>query len=179
MAVDSSGNSVGTITPTGTTEQIVTGNGRTYLTHTQPARSANWNFTWLAPSAGTGKVTFYAAIYAGNNQASSKIYLNHHSFSELMPQAVKNNIALSSVKIFPNPVSQKINIQFELLHAAQINVSLQSLSGQSVFSLNKGAWQAGEHKLEQVIPSDIANGTYMLNVELGQELKTWPVTIAR
>jgi hypothetical protein len=52
------------------------GSGR-YLTHTAAGTSESspntrvWTFTWIAPSAGSGNVTFYAAFNATNNNNAS------------------------------------------------------------------------------------------------------------
>ncbi len=62
------------------------GNERTYIEHTQAGTgnsgTASWSFRWRAPAASTGRVTFYVAGNAANNNSTSfgdSIYLTQGS----------------------------------------------------------------------------------------------------
>ncbi|PCH80464.1 MAG: hypothetical protein COB96_03360 [Planctomycetota bacterium] len=80
VALDKNGDSAGTLTPIDSSTQVsVQGTtNREFIKHTQSGTqlgtvgAASWDFSWTAPSAGTGTVRFYAAGNAanGNNKNS-------------------------------------------------------------------------------------------------------------
>jgi Secretion system C-terminal sorting domain/Reeler domain len=176
MAVDSTGASQGTITAaSGTT--ITTGNGRTYLTHSTPAVSPDWSFTWKAPASGKGKITFYAAIFAGSNNATSKIYTGSASFSEL-PVGVSPVFNIKALNVYPNPATEIVNTVFTLPTDAEVNVSLHTLNGQLVYEGSKSFLSAGEHTLR--IPVGLfPNGNYMVHINAGNNTAVKPLVIKK
>ncbi|MDP1726406.1 MAG: choice-of-anchor V domain-containing protein [Bacteroidota bacterium] len=67
---DSVGNLRGVMTIGGSDMQLVAGSNGKYITHTLSGNTGSstrsWTFTWKAPTAGTGNVTFYGAFNAAD-----------------------------------------------------------------------------------------------------------------
>ena len=80
MAVNSANSSVGTFTA-GTRNRVVSSGGRSYVTHSARYTISTTSFTWVAPAAGTGLVTFYAITYTGNSNGSTASILRQASFT--------------------------------------------------------------------------------------------------
>jgi hypothetical protein len=88
VAKRSNGNSAGSFIATSPTQTQLSGN---YITHTAGGTAASsagqkvWNFSWTAPAAGAGTVTFYVAgnaTNADNSSSGDRIYTNSYAFTE-------------------------------------------------------------------------------------------------
>ncbi len=95
--------------------------------------SITWSFDWIAPAAGTGDVTFYAAINAANGNGSTsgdKIYTSKLTVAESKTNTVFNNES-NLFKIYPNPAKGQLNIESE----SQISsIIIYDLNGKIVFN---------------------------------------------
>lgn len=87
-------------------------------------------------------------------------------------------IALEGVKVFPNPASTVVNIQFNLASTQDMNVSISNALGQSVKQVNTGNLDAGQHNFT-VNTSDLAAGMYFINFTDGQNVMTQRFVIAK
>ena len=113
-AENTTGTSVGSL--------IVTDPGRTdivgtdYIGHIMAgvipiaAGTNHWTFNWVAPSSGTGDVTFYAAINAANGDNATGgdvIYTSSLNVQEDpdAPIGVKEDKRFLDVSVYPNPAS--------------------------------------------------------------------------
>lgn len=103
VALNGSFTQAGTLSA-GTGSQSILSGGKTYLTHnsagTAGSGSKSWSFTWVAPSAGAGVVSFYAIVNAANgdlNNTGDQIFSRSLSVPELtnLPSAVIDGIPTS------------------------------------------------------------------------------------
>lgn len=116
-ALNSSNVNAGTLVA-GTGSQIKTAsNGRKCVTHVlnggAVANSKTYTFTWVAPVAGTGNVTFYVASVAGNknNQDSGDaVYKTTQVITEKTNVAIDETFNVKDIQIAPNPVADWANI---------------------------------------------------------------------
>jgi hypothetical protein len=99
----------------GTGKQVVTLGGRKYIEHSAPSNNGVFELPWIAPAAGTGDVTFYAASVAANNNSqatgdgTAKISL---TIQEGGTNSVfEPNAAYATLKVMPNPVGDMLNLQ--------------------------------------------------------------------
>ncbi len=98
------------------------------VTHTSKGTSAtdsvNWKMNWTAPDAGSGNVTFYAAINATNSDLSSsgdQVYLTSTTVIEAGTNSIdKLQKSDSFIHLWPNPAQAYLNISFDT--PAQINL---------------------------------------------------------
>jgi hypothetical protein len=70
------------------------------------------------------------------------------------------------VKAYPNPFSSVLNVDFNLLQTATVEVQLISLNGTVVYSNPAGVLEAGWYSLP-VQTGHIAAGTYLLKLKYG------------
>ncbi len=77
--------------------------------------AAEWVVQWIAPEAGTGSVTFYAAINAANGNGTTSgdvIYLAQISVDEFEETvSINSPTERPSVLVFPNPTTKRLQIQ--------------------------------------------------------------------
>ena len=108
-----------------------------WVTHTGSGTAGSgfktWTMNWTAPVAGTGDVTFYAAVNATNANGSLSgdlILLNNITVQEDVSASI-NDIADKNISIFPNPTVDYITI------AAEKNIDLVQIfdmTGKVVYS---------------------------------------------
>lgn len=160
---------VGTWT-TGTGTKIVTGSGRSYLTHTNRTRRF-WTFTWNAPTAATApdSVTFYFAsqetvsgnfnTYTGKKVFHKKVVLT--GTSEL--------VSTQDFQLFPVPTAEKLSISLpDFTLANQVEI----LGLDSRLLLQKDILP-GISIVQLDMPTDMKPGHYFIRIrnEHGSSVK--------
>lgn len=134
---NAAGDQLGTFTVTDATNTQLVGQGK-YLTHklsgTSGNGSASWSADWTAPSAGTGNVTFYAALNAanGNNSESGDmIFTTSETVKEDGTNGITNTTPFG-LKVFPNPSSGKFTVSGIAANSTALELSVYDLSGKLV-----------------------------------------------
>ena len=91
---------------------------------------------WTAPASGTGTVKIYGCINAVNGNGSSSgdkyNYATPVSITEATPVQVKEVVTSIDANVFPNPVTNNMNIAFGNVEAGSYNVSVYDLNGKMV-----------------------------------------------
>jgi hypothetical protein len=121
----------------------------------------SWTVDWTAPNTDEGEITFYAAFNAanGNGGTSGDVIYKSMASYEQSTIGIGDEIAASSVILFPNPAMNFLNIDFPgSLTSSEI--SLYNTSGQIV-----GKYRTeGNMKLDI---SDLEQGFYFMHIESG------------
>lgn len=73
----------------------------------------------------------------------------------------------SSVKIFPNPFSDKTNVQFDLKTASDVDLVVTDISGRTVYEKRLPQLPPGQHGIEIASPQLREKGTYFLILRAG------------
>lgn len=173
---NSSGTALGTLVATNTTETQLTGAGA-YIIHTSggtagTSNSKTWTFDWIAPSAGTGAVTFYGAFNAANNSGDNtgdEIFTSSLAVQEDITISIADaTIAEENIHIFPNPVSNELTISFpgDFL-SEQSSLEIISMDGRKVKEMEM---IMGNIPLIDV--SDLKAGMYFVTVKTGNNSYT-------
>lgn len=123
---NSSGNLLGTLIA-GPNTQLV-GSGK-YITHTNKTQSS-WTFSWIAPLAGTGSVTFYGAFAI----AYSNIRLCQLVVNENNTGVLNTNKDLGLI-ISPNPAKEKVQIVVDTKNKGTLLVELYDIKGEKITSI--------------------------------------------
>lgn len=156
-ALDDTGASVGSYVLPAILQQSTTGN-RTYVKHTVDATqlgqtgSASWQFTWNAPEAGTGPVSFYVAGNAANGNffnTGDRIYATSFSYPEFDPQVAVGD-ALPVARLLgnhPNPFNPRTTISFSLPRDQHVTLDVFTAAGHRVTTLVRGVRAAGVHEV--------------------------------
>ena len=125
-----------------------------------------WSWTWTAPSTDVGNVTFYVASMAAggsNNQTGDVVYLSQHiigssaSISETVKDKYNFNAGYSSS-------NNSVIMDFNSLVAGEMYFNLVDLNGRSVFTYKMGTSSIGSNNEKIVLPEDLKNGMYVVNM---------------
>lgn len=163
---------VGTLGVTNTTQTQITGGGK-YVTHKQAGITGtsgmkSWSFSWTAPLAGSGAVTFYGAFNNANGTGSAagdSIIKTTYVVQEKLASGVNNNeLAKLGFNIFPNPAYGHIYIQNEK-NVKFDRVEIVDLTGKLVYQ-SEGSVEV-DLQLEKV---GISNGLYFIKLYNENEL---------
>jgi hypothetical protein len=154
---------------------FVSGNNRTNVVHNlnggASANNHTFTFNWTAPLTNVGNITFYAAGNAanGNNTTSGDfIYTTSQVITPSTVGVSELNVFAGSVKVFPNPVAEQMNIRYTLIKKSSVTVNLISANGKNVLTMISEMNEPGEHTLE--IPADpsFGKGIYFLELLSGE-----------
>jgi len=130
-----------------------------YITQTTGS-SANpkvWEFSWTAPDAGTGNVTFYGAFTI--NKPVTK--LSTYTIPENTGVSVSEILDFSS-RVYPNPVSDFVMIGYNSDRDEDIEISLINQAGQKIILQNSITITQGRNSLGLNMPEDLNPGLYIL-----------------
>ncbi len=136
-----------------------------YATHTLSGNAGGtaskvYELTWLAPPAGTGKVAIYFAGNSANGNGSESgdhIYAKFLEFDEAIGTGLNQSQKLN-YRVFPNPSSGMINIEFYESSIAEM--SLYTITGQKIVS------KAIHSGLNQIDLNGLS-GLYLLKLKEG------------
>ena len=80
-----------------------------FVTHSTPKNTATavWTFQWTAPAKGTGDVNFYGAFAITRNTTKTQVL----KVTEKLGSGIQES-DLFSINVFPNPVSNQLNLLF-------------------------------------------------------------------
>jgi len=144
------------------TDSRLVGAGK-YVTHkiTSSENPTSWILQWTAPATGVGPITFYACAVVGE--------LNTKTTTMVAPQ---NTIGINDpkaipVRIYPNPVEDKLTVSFSLNGTESVKLELLSVNGKTISNLFQGICFAGEQSM--IFPIDLEAGIYLLRIQTGNE----------
>ncbi len=109
---DNAGQKQGSFASTDSNTQPIQSN--TYITHTSAGTSqSSWTFDWTAPATAQNDLTLYFAVNMANGDGNSTgDYIENSQISiPLNNTGSINNIDSNLIKIYPNPVTDLIQIQ--------------------------------------------------------------------
>lgn len=150
--------------------------GTKYVTHTAggtaaPSFARTWSFNWTAPAAGTGNVTFYGAFNYSNGLSNSSgdiIRLNTLTVNESTGVGIAENKLDGQFSVFPNPVSDVLQIKADLQNAAEIRVELLDLNGRTTNVSGSFTGVPGSAVFNMEIPASLPSGIYQLFIETAE-----------
>ncbi len=140
--------------------------GRTYVEQTAPSSSNEFRMSWTAPTDLEGEVTFYSCgngvnlngATSGDNAACNTLVISSDQTS-LASDLQKN---IQQVKVFPNPVSDQVNINIFAKTSGNYSIQLLNTIGQQVY-VREVNLSNGDN--QQVIEmSNLSQGMYILRV---------------
>jgi len=76
----------------------------------------------------------------------------------------ENSSGISEVSLYPNPASDQLSIQFELMAASSVSISALNVLGQTVSVIETQVYAAGVHT-QRTSLSGLYAGLYMLRIE--------------
>lgn len=95
-----------------------------------------------------------------------------------IPQSEINQQNLKA-EIFPNPVSEQINLTINLERDTRLWVEVWTLNGNVIYQQPMGMMSAGKQLVELPLTSQLSNGTYFLRVRSDLMQRTYPIVVKR
>ncbi len=82
---------------------------------------------------------------------------------------IENNKVLSNVKVFPNPVSDQINLAFKLNKDIKVTIKVMDALGNDITTLLSQQLTAGEQNHGFMLTGKLNTGYYFIRVMAGTE----------
>ncbi len=112
--------------------------GGTFITHRSASTTATnkkvWSFRWIAPSVGTGTVTFNSAMLAANGNGSNSgdnVYKASVQANESTTASVKD-FASAGISVYPVPFTGSITLDMGSQTFENATVSIYTIAGKKV-----------------------------------------------
>ena len=148
-------------------------NDRMYAEHNKRSTMNAFEVDWVAPTAGTGDVRFYASgnvVNGANGSAgdSPVRLLDPLILTEDVSTATQDLIGAQDIRLFPNPVQQELTLSMQAQLSQTLEVQIFSLDGRSV---HRQVWpvQAGGNTFAYDA-SALPAGVYALRISDGHGL---------
>jgi hypothetical protein len=172
---------LGTLVVTDTVATQLVGNGK-YITYrsggVDGVDSLSWEFQWIAPAAGTGKVIFYGAFNSNfeGHKGGDVTYLTQYSAEENLHSAVSDLTAKKySMLVYPNPSHELLTVAWELKDASTVQLELTDLSGKRIALISRGRQSGNQSATLDV--SEVPAGVYLVSLRVNGNESTRKVTI--
>ncbi len=107
--------------------------------------------------------------------AKDKIFGNIASLP--IPRTADNDKILNNVKVYPNPVSDQLNLSYSINRDANVTVKVMDVLGNEVATLMTERLSAGEQANSFYIASRLASGFYFIRVSAGTEIITKRISV--
>ncbi len=159
----------------GGTQDFTNGPGtRSYVSHMISSNTSSqsaWLWTWTAPTAGTGDVTFYVASNAANNNGNTSgdvIYLSTHTISE-SNASISENTFEHNFKAGYSISNREIVVDFNANTIGDMVMNVVDMNGRSVYTEKLGTSELGENSERVRLPEEIDGGIYVVHFFVGNK----------
>ncbi len=135
-------------------------------------------YEFVIYDAGGNGTEYYAVVY-GNNQVAfdgsnfGDLERNEFAMGTVSVDEIKT---FTDMNVFPNPASDKLNINFYLPGQNEVTMHLTDLTGKNIINSNKGILNAGPHEFV-LNTSQLTRGIYLLDISIGNEVYTQKVSV--
>lgn len=121
---------------------------------------------------------YYAVIHNGSDIAFDGDKFGYWERNEFYygTVGIQNNVYFSQLHIFPNPIDNLLNVEFNLINDSEVNLKIVDLTGKTVYSDNLGFNKTGRQSY-QVDVSRISSGMYILNINVGDFIQVEKINI--
>jgi len=131
----------------------------------------------LSEKFSAGDTLLFRLQLKTDNSGTSWGWAINYVTIQVEPLGINPEIA-DDFKLYPNPASEKITIEYSLAKPSEVNYELITTSGQSIIRRDLGRKSAG--KQTAVIPlSNQASGSYILILNTNSGKKTTRIVIQR
>lgn len=144
-----------------------------YVTHTEAGTAPDvggnkiWQAEWTAPASGNVNLQLYLNVANNDgNNTGDKIYSKTLSLS--MATGLAAIVNEKSFMVYPNPVSEVLNVDFELKESSDVNINLMDVNGKLVKELASQKMNSGKQHLA-FTNNGIAQGLYFVQVQAGEQ----------
>lgn len=89
-----------------------------------------------------------------------------------------NNLELGNINIYPNPIHQTAQLNFQLKESSQVEWSIYNLTGSKVMDSPNQIMNAGEQNIN-IQTNDLEDGIYFLNLVINGESNTQKISVIK
>lgn len=142
--------------------------------------TADFSFEWTAPTS--GNATIYAAGNAINgtgNTTGDKPGNTSLALTLLSTNLSERPVSSFNLNLYPNPSSNKINIEYLLATNANVNIAMYDLKGSEVALLLNEQQAAGAQTLNADISANIEKGIYIIKMSVNDRVATQKLFVKR
>ncbi len=191
--LDADGQAAGDLAATAPGTQRSQSGDRIYLkqgwdgTQEGQTGAAAWEFVWTAPAEPAGPVTLWTAgLAADGNSSPDGDHVYHDGFTVAAPPAVDAPPpagVLQAVSAAPNPFNPRTTLRLSLATGAPVTVTVLTVDGRRVTTLQDGRLPAGAHALawdgrsEQGRP--VGAGVYLAVVQADGDRRLVRLTLVK
>jgi hypothetical protein len=93
------------------------------------------------------------------------------------PQSGDKDKILNNVKVYPNPVSDQLNLSYYISKDANVTVKIMDVLGNEVTTLLAERLSAGDQSNSFSITSRLSSGFYFIRVSVGTEIITKRISV--
>lgn len=172
---------------------ILSGDGTDSYSASNEANGVHWAlayndsgaFTWTAPAAGAGHLTFYWAGLQGTRAfgTNQQIILDTREEGTSIEYSEDVPTAISLGQNYPNPFNQSTTIRFTIARAGNIVLEIANILGQRVYSITVDDAQPGEYSINWHgfgnDGLDLPSGIYFYQLQSPEGNLTRKMTIIR
>lgn len=79
-------------------------------------------------------------------------------------EEIENEIADSQLKLFPNPASDYLNINFEMEKSGMVNINIFDIQGKLIIAAEYNLGKGNHHKMINL--SKFESGMYIINAKI-------------
>jgi len=76
---------------------------------------------------------------------------------------------LSNVQVYPNPVTDQINLKYNLSRNSNVTIKIMDVLGNEIITLFSQHVDSGEQKYTYIINNKLSNGFYFVRIVAGTE----------
>ena len=182
VALDGLDQSVGTFVtiPDNVTDGARASNG--IATHNTNSNTADWKWTWIAPSTNVGPVTFYVATLKSDGVVPQNFitYLSQHIVGPDFNGVSKvDKLDRYNFSAGYSSENNSVLMKFSSLVSGEMTFNLVDLTGRSVFYYKMGQSKIGVNQEKIVLPDNIKNGMYVVNMSVNNNYMEQQIQILR
>lgn len=105
-----------------------------------------------------------------------KLLASNKFMTGAKPAAVNDKL-LNNVKVYPNPISDQLNLSFNISKDATVTVKIMDVLGNEITTLLSERVAAGDQNKPFQIASRITSGFYFIRVSAGPEVITKRISV--
>lgn len=108
--------------------------------------------------------------------AKDKVFGNTSNLK--VPKSVdNNNKILTNVKVYPNPVSDQLNLSYFIIKDSNVTIKIMDVLGNEITTLFTERLSAGDQVNSFNIASRLTSGFYFIRVSVGSEIITKRISV--
>ena len=147
--------------------QTTSSGGRDYMSHKNADATNSFDFSWTAPPAPIGPITFYCTSNAGNGQNDrfgDVIYRWNTTIDPAGPStSAFEPKSVESLSIFPTVGDgSRVNVTFDVIEPIEVDLDLCNLYGQQIENFLQTSLSSGQHQYSFYPQHDLSPGVYLL-----------------